>query len=234
MQWLGDVSYAVYLWHWPLIALGPFVLGRDLMWVDKVAILVITGVLAHLTRAFVEQPFIKGFPSLVGTPLRTLVSTLTAMAIIAGAAFGYGAWMDRSGRAALQDRLAEMAADPCLGATASLDPGLCGSPFDPAPRAAVTEADSPWEMPACDPECWIGERPDRVMVVVGDSHAQTLYHALLPLAEARGTGWRSSCRAPARSTSGDATSGRAPRASPPNAGAGAPTCWAASGRFSRT
>ena len=25
MQFLGDVSYSVYLWHWPLIVLAPFV-----------------------------------------------------------------------------------------------------------------------------------------------------------------------------------------------------------------
>ena len=29
VQWLGDVSYSVYLWHWPAIVIAPFALGTD-------------------------------------------------------------------------------------------------------------------------------------------------------------------------------------------------------------
>ena len=188
IQWLGDVSYAVYLWHWPLIALGPFVVGRDLTWIDKSVILLITGALAHLTRKFVEQPFISGFDRFVGTPLRTLTATLVAMAVIAGSSLGAGAWMDHTERIRLEERIAALASDPCLGAGAALDPGKCGDPFAPPLRGPVSEADSPWAMPHCDPECWNGQRPAKVMAVVGDSHAQTLYHALAPMAELDGYG----------------------------------------------
>src|SRR5690606_16578099 len=30
VQWLGDVSYSVYLWHWPLVVLVPYVSGGTL------------------------------------------------------------------------------------------------------------------------------------------------------------------------------------------------------------
>lgn len=186
VQWLGDVSYAVYLWHWPLIAFGPFLVARDLFWGDKLVILGITGLLAHLTRRFVEVPFITGASRLVGTPLRTLVSTVVAMSLIAGSALGYGAWRDHTDQAALQKTLAALASDPCLGAGAALDEARCGPPFSPPPRAPIAEADSPWAMPHCDPQCWSGDRPDKIIVLTGDSHAQTLYHALAPIAAAQG------------------------------------------------
>ena len=57
VQWLGDVSYSVYLWHWPLIVLVPFVVGGRLAWIDKLAIIVVTLLLAGLTKRFVEDRY---------------------------------------------------------------------------------------------------------------------------------------------------------------------------------
>lgn len=187
-QWLGDISYAIYLWHWPLIALAPFVLGRELAWPDKLVVVGLTLTLAHFTRQFVELAFLKGCSRLVGAPLRVLVSTVVAMALIAAAALGRSAWLNNWEQVQLQERLAELASDPCLGSSAALNPGLCGSPFTTPPRAPVSDADSPWVMPHCDPECWSGKRPSKVLALVGDSHAQTLYHALMPVAAANGYG----------------------------------------------
>lgn len=189
VQWLGDVSYAGYLWHWPLIALAPFVLGRDLAWPDKLAVLAVTGVLAHLTRRFIEQTFLHGFVRFVGVPWRTAISAVVAMTLLTGVALGYGAWLDHTGRAQLQERIAQLKSDPCLGGTAPLDPVRCGGSAFAAPaRAPVSEADSPWVMPHCDPQCWTGRRPSKVVALVGDSHAQTMYHAFARLAEAEDYG----------------------------------------------
>ncbi|HEY6609376.1 MAG TPA: acyltransferase, partial [Candidatus Limnocylindria bacterium] len=55
MQWLGDVSYSVYLWHWPLIVLVPYVLGQPLRTTDKLLILVATLLLAGVTKILVED-----------------------------------------------------------------------------------------------------------------------------------------------------------------------------------
>jgi peptidoglycan/LPS O-acetylase OafA/YrhL len=55
-EWLGDRSYSVYLWHWPIVILLPIYLGRELGPVSKVAAIALTLVLAELTYRFVENP----------------------------------------------------------------------------------------------------------------------------------------------------------------------------------
>src|SRR5699024_3526131 len=67
VQWLGDVSYSVYLWHWPMIALLPFVSHGSLGIIDKSAIIVATLVLAGLSKVYIEDRFRSPKP---GTPLR--------------------------------------------------------------------------------------------------------------------------------------------------------------------
>ena len=57
MQWLGGVSYSVYLWHWPLLILWPFVLGGDRpALAGKLGIVVATLMLAWATKLLVEDP----------------------------------------------------------------------------------------------------------------------------------------------------------------------------------
>lgn len=57
VQWLGGISYSVYLWHWPLIVLVPALTGRPLAALDKVVIVAATLLLAHLTKKYVEDAF---------------------------------------------------------------------------------------------------------------------------------------------------------------------------------
>lgn len=60
IQWVGDVSYSLYLWHWPLIILMPMLLG---IYIDgsngpqlKLAILVLSFIAAGLSFKFIEIP----------------------------------------------------------------------------------------------------------------------------------------------------------------------------------
>ena len=55
-RFLGDISYSIYLWHWPLIILLPYVTDHALTRVDKVSILLATIGLAPLTKRWVEDP----------------------------------------------------------------------------------------------------------------------------------------------------------------------------------
>nr|BFF13330.1 hypothetical protein GCM10025699_46330 [Microbacterium flavescens] len=53
---LGDVSYSLYLWHWPLIVLTPFILGRALDTPVKIVLLVLAIALAWISKVVIEDP----------------------------------------------------------------------------------------------------------------------------------------------------------------------------------
>lgn len=56
--WLGSRSYSIYLWHWPLIILTPYVIRAELTFANRLAVFAAALLLAELTTRFVEQKFI--------------------------------------------------------------------------------------------------------------------------------------------------------------------------------
>jgi peptidoglycan/LPS O-acetylase OafA/YrhL len=55
-QWLGAISYPLYLWHWPVLVIPAIYLGMDLTFVQTVGLLALTVLLADLTHRYVEAP----------------------------------------------------------------------------------------------------------------------------------------------------------------------------------
>ena len=55
-QQLGDVSYSVYLWHWPVVVLVPYALTREMTDVEKVVAVAAVIAVSVLTKRFVEDP----------------------------------------------------------------------------------------------------------------------------------------------------------------------------------
>ena len=56
-QWLGEISYPLYLWHWPLLVLPSTYLARPLEVYERVLAIIATILLADLTHRFIEEPF---------------------------------------------------------------------------------------------------------------------------------------------------------------------------------
>ena len=56
IKFLGDTSYSLYLWHWPLLIVAPWVLKRDPNWIDGFGILALALTLGWLSKRFVEDP----------------------------------------------------------------------------------------------------------------------------------------------------------------------------------
>ncbi|WES65281.1 acyltransferase family protein [Microbacter sp. GSS18] len=198
-QFTGDISYSLYLWHWPLIIIAPSVPFWGLTIWHRLSLLVICFVLAWLTKRFVEDP-VRGWKVLTTRRARvTLWSSLAAMALVAGVAGGAWAVNAPAYRAGVTE-IEQLRADPpeCFGAASVLDPSCEGVEFaDIRPDPGFAGIDRP-EHPECFVQlndarpvtCAFGvDDPDAPTVaLIGDSHAYQLLSTFDRLAQKEG--WR--------------------------------------------
>lgn len=195
---LGRVSYAAYLWHWPLIVLLPYATHRSLSTVDKVGIIAATVLVAWLSTTFLEDP-IRFRPRLLGQrrPIVVAAWCAAAMAMVIGfsGATAYGQVVrDKQLARYAHKVVAEM--PRCLGAQA-MDPALapCDNPdldgvLVPDPAQAKSDDDNLaecWGMQSAGvPKvCQLGPRTgySKRVFAVGDSHNNTLIGVYRRIAE---------------------------------------------------
>lgn len=55
-QWIGDISYPLYLWHWPALVLPTYVFNAPLSILQRLGSVTLTFILAGLTHRFIENP----------------------------------------------------------------------------------------------------------------------------------------------------------------------------------
>ncbi|HEX7537474.1 MAG TPA: acyltransferase family protein [Dermatophilaceae bacterium] len=193
VQWLGDVSYSVYLWHWPLLVFAPYLLRHTLGTPELLGLLVICLVIAGLSKRYVEDAT-RFWPRLAATPRATLLAAAASMVVIAmvSGTQVYAADVREQQNAAL---LADVSARPCFGAPAMENRAKCPTALTALPLVAITKVDAPWAAkPGCrgtgsDPgvlTCFWGKgKPSRVVALVGDSHAEHWRAALHRIAKAK-------------------------------------------------
>ncbi len=184
---VGNISYSLYLWHWPLIVLYLYILGTAPRFVDGVVIVVAAGVLAWASTRYVELPLnrarttgrrvhgthevgreLKRYSYVLGSGL--LVLSLTAAAV---------PW---SLLAVRSSQALEGSLDPVLypGAAAWDRTPVPEAPIRPDPALAADDLNVlagngclMWEPSEMTPDqCRFGspDGPARA-VLVGDSHA---------------------------------------------------------------
>ena len=202
---VGDISYAMYLWHWPLVVVLPFITGVALRTGDKAGIFVATVLLAWACTRWVEDP-VRTNRALASTPWRAFGAGASAMVLVVTIVSVLQTDLDRevsAARTATDAAVQQALADEttCVG-PAALDPGMrsaCGPVAGDgslmlSPAAVVQQNDHP-AFPGCmtlpddakTATCVLGARtsPRRTLAVVGDSHATHWFGALDELATDR-------------------------------------------------
>ncbi|MCL2850701.1 MAG: acyltransferase, partial [Micrococcales bacterium] len=195
VQWVGDVSYSIYLWHWPLIAIVPFALGRGLRIIDTFAILAATLVLAAFTRHFVED-LVRWHPKLTTNLRATFAMGAACMLVVCVAAAGLLWATSRGSHDPLTVHDAVAHAAPCVGAgvvrdSSCAEPALLTPPVFSAGDKPVVYADRCWNNTPFTSRnvCSYGvtTTPAARIAIVGNSHAG---HWIPALGDALGdNGW---------------------------------------------
>ena len=157
-QWLGEISYPLYLWHWPLLVIPMVYFGRGLSILERAVAILSTLLLAHLTHIWIEEPLRhRSF-----APRMVVIGALSATAIAATTG---------------------IAISSTLNTTITLDGGQQYSLEQIKERPKVYLDDchvNNGETTSND--CTYGPKSDRKIVLFGDSHAAQWFPALEKLA----------------------------------------------------
>jgi hypothetical protein len=195
VQWVGDHSYSIYLWHWPPIVAAPWVLHGPAGLRAKLVILGATVVLAYVTKRFVEDPVRTGTWWAAST-WRSFVLAGGGAILLTAATSLLLAAVQRSNNEAAAQLVALHG--PCVGASAMVDG--CARPYERPSDRLVTfaAADTPPGTDGCQqaPDhrgaptyCVFGaEHPTHTVALVGNSYAVQFVPTLEAYGEQRG--WR--------------------------------------------
>ena len=193
LRWLGDRSYALYLWHWPVLVLYLVDTGREAPSVEgATAVVLLSLVLAEATYRLVEQPAALRLRS--RRPARALGLVAAGMAPLLVLGAGTTVWLDREaarvaaatdepqypGAVALSSPVVATGGIPGVEPLPSLSVIRDDHPFMTGGRCTVEE-DPPEAVPTRTEICVLGpDDRERRIVVVGDSYAA---HWLAPLGD---------------------------------------------------
>ena len=192
---IGDISYGLYLWHWPVIVIG-FASGIPKNGAVLAAMLTLTISLAGASKRFIEDPIRNSQLLRERARWAQYAGALAATVAVVIAGFGFQASAEGELRAQ-QSALEKQALQPCFGAN-SLDPanncgmvdyGISDSALDAAKHDAADRGSvCMTKAEATDVKlCEFGS--DRAgayrVLLVGDSHAATHLAAFKLLAKLR-------------------------------------------------
>lgn len=213
MRWIGDLSYSLYLWHWPLIVIATYLLGQPLAPLQGLMIIIISFFPAWLSFHYVENP-LRDWSVVKENAGNALKMGVALMTISTVAGIGVYVLLERSIKeveppiftsysfSSESSGLNSQPSPRLLGAEALASNSAAGAVVDEVSSFYPREVDALLDMPeyyslGCenrapsDPEglCAFGDLDsDYVIALVGDSHAGQWAPALEPIALDQG--WR--------------------------------------------
>ncbi len=193
VQVLGDISYSIYLWHFPLYVLAPFAIGRELGTGERLVLIVVSIGLAWVTARYVEQPGRTRLLTGLSSPqfFGVLAATVAIFGLITLPVARIGGLLAEQDRASLTERSQTF----CFGAGA-LD-AECGDPFAATELLVVGPSESPrFRTPGCEKlegsprlmKCDFseGDADARSVWLLGDAGVKNWKPAMLSIAQQEG------------------------------------------------
>lgn len=194
VQWMGDISYSVYLWHWPLVVVAPFVVGLEHPQWRNVGLYALTLVLAHVSYRWIEPLGQKFRPA--AAPWKTLTAMAVGMALLAGMG-GAQMWSATQKAQQAESLQTSLSAGGCVGANALLRGKACSNVSEPVAVTAMADVNRYWitdkacvsskDAGALSGEGFCdysgGDPAAEVVYIIGDSHAQHWQGGLLEVAK---------------------------------------------------
>ena len=195
-RFIGDISYSVYLWHWVLIVIAPFIPGWGLEGINRIALLLASFLLGWLTKRYIEDP-VRRAEIFTRRKPRLTFAFAVALMLVSTLAVG-AAFLTQNPRyqvAAAELRSISATPPHCFGAESSpqcQNPALANAVI---PSAGFGNADKPGHE-----ECFVQLNESSVtacrfgsksasaprVALIGDSHAYQYLEMMITLADQRG------------------------------------------------
>ncbi|MGD7790123.1 acyltransferase family protein [Propionibacteriaceae bacterium Y1700] len=199
IQWVGNISYSLYLWHWPVIIFYKNWAEHDPGWRSTIGLLIISVGMAWLSYKFIETPFRHGRKGVRSwKPVLAGVLATTVIGAVSLAPLGASTWQERQreeATRALEDEslvgygAASFDKRGSERAWASDNRVVTPDPNTIGDRAREPAGCHTGSKSTETKECSFGpEDADVTVAIVGDSHAAMWYPVVNHLAEQRG--WR--------------------------------------------